>query len=151
MLKATTQPQTLNFYGKTNWGEFAWFVIFMGCLGLGVLFTMVFFDMERVYQGHISWVLNPLNFLGYLLIIIITFWILYWGFTMRWEYKEGGKNAINDFWKKFWSGKVPRLVDIRVEQPTVEDYLKQMGRYIEDLSPGEIGDAYVKLKKEFGN
>ena len=107
MLKATTQPQTLRFYGKTNWGEFAWFVIFMGCLGLTALFTMVFFDMERVYQGHISWVLNPLNFLGYLLIIIITFWILYWGFTMRWEYKNGGENAVNDFWKKFWRGEVP--------------------------------------------
>ena len=151
MLKATTQPQTLRFYGKTNWGEFAWFVIFMGCLGLGVIFTMVFFDMESVYHGHISWVLNPLNFLGYLLIIIITSWILYWGFTMRWEYKDGGKNAVKDFWEKFWSGKVPRLADIRVEQPTVEDYLKHMGKYIEDLSPGEIGDAYVKLKKEFGD
>ncbi len=155
MLKATTQPQTLRFYGKTNWGEFAWFVIFMGCLGLVFTFTLVsiFLGNPLFVVGKTKHNLRNIILFSIFFILwnVLISFILYWGFMMRWEYKDGGKNAVKDFWKKFWSGKVPRLADIRVEQPMVEDYLKQMGKYIEDLTPGEIGDAYVKLKKEFGD
>ncbi len=146
MLKATTQPQTTRFYGKTNRGEFAWFVIFMGCLGLGVIFIIVQSLLEYPQQMKMFSVI--IVTIG---IFLMTSFILYWGFTMRWEFKDGGKNAVADFWKKYWGGKVPRLVDIRVVQPTVEDYLRQRGMYPEDLKLGELGEMYVQFKKEFGD
>ena len=146
MLKATTQPQTTRFYGKTNWGEFAWFVIFMGCLPL-----IAFFIVVEIFISNPNLLSSPPHVLSTLALLGITVFILYWGFTMRWEYKDGGKNAVADFWKKYWRGKVPRLVDIRVVQPTVEDYLRQRGMYPEDLKPGELGEMYVQFKKEFGD
>ena len=45
------------------------------------------------------------------------------------------------------SGEGKCQADIRVEQPIVKDYLKQMGKYAGDLSPGEIGNVYVEFKK----
>ncbi len=146
MLKATTQPLTTRFYGKTNWGEFAWFVIFMGCLGLGALFIIV-----KIILSNLYFLKSPLHLLSALSLILYTSIILYWGFLMRWEYKDGGKNAVEDFWKKFWRGKVPRLVDIRVEQPGLEDYVKRLGKYPEDLTSEELADMFLKLKKEFGD
>ena len=105
MLKATTQSQTTRFYGKTNWGEFAWFVIFMGCLSLIALFLFSQIFVEVLIESH-----SFIRDLGIIIIcmfilILPTSFILYWGFTMRWEYKDGGKNAVADFWKKYWSDK----------------------------------------------
>ncbi len=85
------------------------------------------------------------------ILILPTSLILYWDFTMRWEYKDGGKNAVADFWKKYWSWKVPRLVDIRVEQLSLDSYLRQLGKYPENLTAGELGDLYLKFKGEFGD
>ncbi len=146
MLKATTQPQTTRFYGKTNWGEFAWFVIFMGCLPL-----IAFLIVVQIFISNPNLLSSPPHVLSALALLGITVFIFYWGFVMRWEYKEGGKNAVADFWKKYWGGKVPRLVDIRVEQPSLDDYVKQLGKYPEDLGPGELGEKYVKFKEEFGD
>ena len=121
----------------------------MGCLGLisVLLFFPIFieylieegFIFENVFKS-----LVVIFLMGAL--IALPSWFLYWGFTMRWEYKDRGKNAIADFWKSFWSGNVPRIVDIWVEQPTVNDYLKRLGKY-----PEEISDADIRLGEEFGD
>mgnify|MGYP000250476134 CR=1 FL=1 len=117
MLKTKTTSQEMDFYGKTNRGEFAWFVIFMGCLGMGALIVILYGIVAEESNRNLL-LSSPKTFLitlGALQILIIpTTFILYVGFLFRWEYVNNGKNAIERFWRRYRKGILPKVYNIHL-------------------------------------
>jgi hypothetical protein len=125
MLKTITADQSMDFYGKTNRGEFAWFIIFMGCLSAGAFITMI-------------WGLTPddENFILLVLIagvvLILTCFIFYVGFIYWWEYRDNGRHAIERFWRRYKKGKLPKLMYVGPYLPQGEENIMSGGvEYIE--------------------
>jgi hypothetical protein len=125
MLKTITQDQSMDFYGKTNRGEFAWFVIFMGCLCAGGLVIII----PHLHPHDDNFIIVLLLTLA---LFIITCFIFYVGFIYWWEYRDNGRHAIERFWRRYKKGKLPKIMYVGPYLPQGEENIMSGGvEYIE--------------------
>ncbi len=155
-METYTESQEVDFYGKTNRGEFSYFIFFMWFLtwlAIMIISRHTIDDILYIVNGN----LDPSHFVGMGLVILLmgldTF-IFYVGAVFRWEYKNGGKNAVNDFWKKFKKGKIPRLVGLSVVDKDGRKYMKfefYRGIFHIDVYVLVDWDELMEYKEEWAN
>ena len=131
MLRVMPENLEMRFYGKTTRAEFAWFVIFMGLLGLlgvGVILISIFFNASN-FHHFLSSKEIFLKTVGLLsLLAIPVFFVLYVGFLLMWENKNRGRNAVKSFNRMYEKGKLPRLIDMRKEGSDIK-FVFYRGRF----------------------
>ena len=123
MLRVKAGSEEMRFYGKTTKSEFAWFVIFGGLMGVGalvVVFHAILFN-ERGREVLFSSLESFLKIIGVVTLLAVpTAIILYWGYLLRSENVNGGKNAVKRFIKEYKKGRLPRLIEVAREGDDVE-------------------------------
>jgi len=123
MLRIEAESEEMRFYGKTTKSEFAWFVIFGGLMGVGGLIVIVHAILFNPSNRAVlfSSVESFLKTMGAVsLLAVPTAIILYWGYLLRSENVNGGKNAVKRFIKEYKKGRLPRLIEVAREGDEVE-------------------------------
>jgi hypothetical protein len=147
-METYTESQRVDFYGKKNRGEFSYFILFMWFL---TWLAVIVMSMDAFSLKNVD---DFIAFAVYILIFVLDTFIFYVGMVFRWEYKDGGVNAIREFWNKFEKGQVPRLVGLRVIEKEGKRYMEfefYRGIFHVGIYVAVEWEGLMKFKDEWAN